>query len=239
MNTNTLLTFLSGKKTYLTVAAIGAILFGVWQAWWKVPSEVYVALMALALAFLRNGISNGPTPPPPAVAADLPIATKPSSGPGMAALMLFSWGTWFRPIAQAAALTAIVLVASGCAPLQPGADPLVVNVERAETIGQSTFSLILHVDDSNRTFFETNAPAFHEFCQWLRVPQTIEGTNTQPRAVALLLSLDDVKMDYQAGRTSSNALWVACTTFQGLVSQAQAWSNVILPQNTAVKPSTP
>jgi hypothetical protein len=234
---NTLLTVLSGKKTYLTIAAIFVVLFGVWQAWWKVPTEVYVALMALALAFLRNGIGGG-TPPSPAVIGD-PPATKSSSGPGVVALILFVLGNWSRTICQATALTAVVLITAGCAPLQPGADPIVVRTEQAETVGKAAFDLILHVDNGNRSFFATNAPPFHEFCDWLRVPQTIEGTNTQPRVVALILSLDDVKLDYQRGLTTSNALWVACTTFEGLVSQAQAWSNVILPQNTAVKPPTP
>ena len=235
---NELLQFLSGKKTYLTVVTIGVLLFGTWQAWWTIPSDVYLALMALALAFLRNGINNGP-PPPLAPTADPQPQPKPSSGPSAAALLLFSWATWFRPWVQAAACTAIVLIASGCAPLQPGADPLVVNVERAETVGKSTFDLILNVDHSNRPYFATNAPAFHDFCQWLRQPQTIEGTNTQPRAVALLLSLDDVKLDYIHARTSSNELYEVFTTFSAVLNQAQAWQTVILPQTPAAKPQTP
>ena len=235
---NTLLQFLSGKKTYLTVATIGILLFGTWQAWWTIPSDVYLALMALALAFLRNGISNGPTPPP-APTADPQPQQKVSSGPSAAALMLFSWGTWLRPFAIACTSVLILTVTPGCAPLQPGADPIVVETERTEIVAKSTFDLILHVDNSNRPYFATNAPAFDELCQWLRQPQTIEGTNTQPRAAALILSVDDVKLDYKAGRTSSNALWVACTTLQGLVNRAQAWSNVILPPPPAAKPQTP
>ncbi|MGO8839463.1 MAG: hypothetical protein ACLP7I_12025 [Limisphaerales bacterium] len=231
---NTWLQFLSGKKTYLTITAIFVLLFGVWQAWWKVPNEVYVALMALALAFLRNGISSGPPPPPPAPAGDPPPLARTPDPLKIAPLMLFSICAWFRPILHAAALSAVILFAAGCASTQPGADPLVVNVERAETVGQSTFTLLLDVDNSNRPYWQTNAPAFHTFCQWLRQPQTIEGTNTQPRAIALLLSLDDVKLDYKAAQTSSNALTEALATFQGVLSQASAWSTLITSTNNSL-----
>ncbi len=68
----TFLDWLSGKKTYLTCLAAGALLFGSWQGWWKLPPEIYAALAALATAFLRAGISKlqGPqttqnTPNPP------------------------------------------------------------------------------------------------------------------------------------------------------------------------------
>jgi len=135
---------------------------------------------------------------------------------------------------------AVLCLAPGCSPIQPGADPIIVQTERAETVGKASFDLILHADNTDRAFWETNAPAFHEFCEWLRQPITIEGTNTLPRASALILQLDDVKLDYESARTSSNALWVACTTFQGLVSQAQAWQTVILPPKTPdPKPQTP
>jgi hypothetical protein len=55
---NQFLELLSGKKTYCAAALIGALLFGNWQGWWKIPPEVYSALMALGLCFLRNGIKS-------------------------------------------------------------------------------------------------------------------------------------------------------------------------------------
>ena len=123
-----------------------------------------------------------------------------------------------------------VLCFTGCASLQPGADPVVVNTERAETLGKSTFDLVLNTDNTDRAFWATNVPAFHNFCEWLRQPQTIEATNTLPRALALLLSLDDVKRDYQAGLSSSNALQTALVTFEGVVDQAVSWSTIITNQ---------
>jgi hypothetical protein len=55
---NSLLQLLSGKKTYLTVAVIGVLLFGSWQHWWTIPAEFYAGLAALALAFLRSGVAK-------------------------------------------------------------------------------------------------------------------------------------------------------------------------------------
>jgi len=52
MNITAFLQLLSGKKTYLTIAAIFVVLFGTWQHWWTVPDEVYIPLFAIALAFL-------------------------------------------------------------------------------------------------------------------------------------------------------------------------------------------
>jgi hypothetical protein len=34
------------------------LVFGVWQGWWKVPADVYAALGALAVVFLRAGVSR-------------------------------------------------------------------------------------------------------------------------------------------------------------------------------------
>lgn len=53
-----LLEFLDGKKTHIAAVAILALLFGTWQGWWKVPSEVYEALLAAGLIFLRLGVSK-------------------------------------------------------------------------------------------------------------------------------------------------------------------------------------
>ena len=54
----TLIQFLSGKKTHLAAALILALLFGNWQGWWQVPTEVYEALMAAGLIFLRLGVAK-------------------------------------------------------------------------------------------------------------------------------------------------------------------------------------
>ncbi|HYG23368.1 MAG TPA: hypothetical protein VEH04_11345 [Verrucomicrobiae bacterium] len=63
-----LITLLNGKKTYGTVAAVFGLLFGSWQGWWKVPDEIYAALFALALGFIRAGVNKTKQS-----AADVPI----------------------------------------------------------------------------------------------------------------------------------------------------------------------
>lgn len=122
----------------------------------------------------------------------------------------------------------------GCAQIQKGSDPLVVNVERLETTGKATFDLVLGLDNSDRGFWRTNAPAFHDFCEWLRQPQGVPVSNATaelklelPRASAMLLGLDNVKLDYKAARASSNDLFTALMTVQSAVNQASAWSTIV------------
>jgi len=137
------------------------------------------------------------------------------------------------PIKQIVPLLALMAVLAGvigCVPLQPGADPVVVNVERTETVAKSSFDLVLNVDNSKRDFFRTNATGFHNFCEWLRAPQTVEETNTLPRATALLVSLDDVKLAYKAGRASSNEVYAVLFTVQSAESQASSWLSVVTNQ---------
>lgn len=52
------LTWLDGKKTYVTCAALGLLMVASWQGWIKVPTEVSTALTATAIAFLRLGVSK-------------------------------------------------------------------------------------------------------------------------------------------------------------------------------------
>ena len=114
----------------------------------------------------------------------------------------------------------------GCASLQPGADPLVVRAEQTEAIAKSAFDTVLNFDNSNRGFWATNSPAYHSFCEWLRQPQTVEATNTLPRAAAMLISLDDIKLAYKISTVSSNALIEAITTVSAAAGQAQAWITI-------------
>jgi len=124
-------------------------------------------------------------------------------------------------------LLAIALLVFGCAKLQPGADPLIVRAEQTEQVAKATFDLVLNVDHSDRGFWRTNAPAFHGFCEWLRQPQPVWGTNVLPRASAMIANLDTVKLDYRAARASSNALITALLTLSSAVDQASAWSIIV------------
>lgn len=121
---------------------------------------------------------------------------------------------------------AMALLFSSCKTLQPGADPLIVRTEQTETIAKATFDTVLNFDNSNRAYWQTNAPAFHNFCEWLRAPQTVEVTNTLPRAAAMLISLDDTKLAYKSAAVSSNVLVEALATVQAALNQAQAWTTI-------------
>jgi hypothetical protein len=207
---NTLLASLSGKKTYLTVFIAGLLLFCQWQGWIKIPTEFYAALSFLGLAFLRSAVNRVSSPDPAPNAQPVKMTILP---PASSAVLL---------VLSAASFLA------GCAPLKPGVNALVVNVERTETLAKSTFDLVLNVDNSQRGFYATNAPEFHKFCQWLRRSQTVEGTNTLPRAAAILVSLDDVKLAYESGSASSNELVTALSTVTETLNQAAAWSTLLV-----------
>lgn len=129
-----------------------------------------------------------------------------------------------------AILTVTALILLGCAALQPGADPLVVRTEQTLSVANATFDWILGFDNSNRAFWRTNAPAFHNFCEWLRTPMPYMGTATVPRCVELQLNVDDLKHVYQASKTttSSNALYSALLTLQGAIGQTTSWSNIVI-----------
>ena len=236
-----LLAFFNGKKTYLVSGVICALVFGVWQGWWKVPSEAYAALTAMAIMALRSGVAreigsmtdeadHGTTGPqdhgtPPTA----PATATTAAWPGAAG----------KTIASALILclfTASMFMLPGCASLQPGADPLVVRVEQAETSGKALLDAVVHVEGSDLPFFRTNAPGFYSFCEWLKAPQVVTGAAagpaTLPRGLALLWSLDQVKAGYKAGVQSSNTLITALTTFEAASSQASAWLT-LATNNTA------
>lgn len=126
---------------------------------------------------------------------------------------------------------ALILTSTGCAPLQPGADPVVVRAEQAEAAASSSFHLALQLDQLDRGFWRTNAPAFHGYCEWLRIPTPYQTTTILPRYRVLLLSFDDVKLDYKAGRATSNILFTAVTTLQSAASQAEAWLTIVSSTN--------
>lgn len=55
---STILSSVRGRKTYITAAIALGMLFGSWQGWWKIPQEVYSAMMFIVLVFLRNGVKT-------------------------------------------------------------------------------------------------------------------------------------------------------------------------------------
>lgn len=124
------------------------------------------------------------------------------------------------------------LVNSGCVALQPGADPLVVRAEQAQTMAEGTFDLIINLDHLDRGFWRTNAPAFHGFVEQLRfkVPvYNVAGRTNLPRYIAAQWQLDRAKLDYVAARNyaTSNTLAAALASLQALSDQTTAWLTIV------------
>jgi len=125
-------------------------------------------------------------------------------------------------------LTGIALLAIiGCVHLQPGADALVVRAEQLETTATASFDLVVSVDSAQRAFWATNAPAFHQFAEWLRAPIMETPNPNERRGLALILQLDDAKAQYLVNKSSSNALLTAISDLSFAEQQASAWSVII------------
>lgn len=141
-------------------------------------------------------------------------------------------GTGLHAFALLCCLSALLF--TGCATLDPGADPFVVRVEQASTIAKGTFDLVLHTDHSARAFWKEKAPAFHDFCESLREPTQIDGL-TLPRCSAALWSLGQVKRDYQAAAPPDKAgardrVEQSLAALASLTTQANAWLVIVTNQ---------
>ena len=125
------------------------------------------------------------------------------------------------------ALIAIACIfASGCASLDPNARAVVVRAEQSIAVANSTMNAVVHIDNANRKFFETNAPGFHQFCEWLRAPVIIPPlTNDTPRGIALVKSADAVKNAYKKSNAPGDYadLVSALAAIEAATAQAQGW----------------
>ena len=128
-----------------------------------------------------------------------------------------------------------LLLILGCATLDPGANAFIVRVEQGQGIAQPTFDLVLNLDNEDRGFWRTNAPAFHSFCEWLRAPVIYSNSPLQ-RVIAIQANVQDLKMAYKASRDAghSNALFNTWIVLDAAIGQASSWSTIVT--NKAVHP---
>jgi hypothetical protein len=117
-------------------------------------------------------------------------------------------------------ICALILL-TGCASVSTGSDPIVVRAQQTESVGYATIDTFLAIDNANRAFFMSNAPAFHSYAEWLRAPQIVNSTNVYPRGIAFMLSLDSVVQQYQAGTVNSNQVANVLATAETAITQAQ------------------
>lgn len=125
-------------------------------------------------------------------------------------------------------LLAAVVALIGCTALKPGADPLVVRTEQTLSTASPTFDLVLRLDQANRPWWQSNAPAFHTFCEWLRTRTPYQNTNAM-RCIVMQFNVDDLKLAYKANKTAtdSNALYTALLTLSSAMSQSSSWINIV------------
>lgn len=107
----------------------------------------------------------------------------------------------------------------GCSTVATGADPLVVRAEQTETIAYSTFDTFLKIDDANRAAIIAAAPAVHAFAEQLRQP-VMDGTNQTRQGLLWVIQLDRVKLAYESGGGSSNAVTAAIASVESATSAA-------------------
>lgn len=125
------------------------------------------------------------------------------------------------------ALIAVAFLIVSCAGVQAGSDPLIVNTERFETLADSSFQLVVSVDNADRGFWRTNAPAFHNFAEWLRAPVPISGNPNEPRGLGMILLVDSARMTYETDKSQSNVLILAISAMTNAVTQAQGWAAIV------------
>lgn len=128
-------------------------------------------------------------------------------------------------------ITALVIsglvIEVGCKTVSPGSDPVVVHAEQVETSASAAFDFVVNIDNSDRGFWRTNAPAFHNFAEWLRTPVPIPSNPNEPRGLGMIKQVDEAKLAYEADRAQTNALSRAVLDLQAALDQASAWSTII------------
>jgi hypothetical protein len=222
-----------GKKTHLTSWLVILLLLGQWQHWWTIPNEIYLALCALALTFLRAGVardigdaslgapaSAGLSAPTTAQAA--PNTGQPPSvvdarpgGLGAAMLWTFVQGT-IAILAGSGVCLWLVLLSPGCATqLAPGGvysgDPFLYWAD--QTVVTTTTAL----DDFeawelvNYSYLTANAPGVVETAEIIR-------TNAPACYNDYLSARSAYKLLFSAA--SSNGLLSAVMTYTNLQSGA-------------------
>lgn len=70
-----------------------------------------------------------------------------------------------KPLLTFLALSALVV---GCAQIQPGNDPVVVNAERSTQVALATMDAFLQIEYNNRDMLKKVNPAIHTYAEYVR-----------------------------------------------------------------------
>lgn len=103
-------------------------------------------------------------------------------------------------------LALLTLPMGGCVALDPGVDPLEVRAEQSVSLAGDTFDTFLKLEYDEISLVRSNAPAVHQFAEWLRQPVTLSSadTNAYPRDIAMVLSANQARAAYKANRSAEN-----------------------------------
>lgn len=122
-----------------------------------------------------------------------------------------------------------LILLTGCAALQKGADPIVVRCEQTLAFSKATLDTFETLDHANREFFKTNAAPMHAFAEFLRAPVVVNQTNLLPRGLAYIFSLEATKEAYKKGKASSNLVATAAAVLETAINQAQFYISAQQP----------
>lgn len=210
----------SWKTTSAGILTIASALIGLYAAYDKNKSpHLDPTLLTGAVTAVLGGIGL-------LVARDNDKSSEDVGLPANSPQNKGSGGSTLPLVAFFLVLSATCTVLWGCAHINPGQDPFVVEIERTETIAKSTIDFVLNTDNSDREFWRSNAPEFHNFCEGLRQPQAA-GTNVLPRASAIMWDLNEAKVSYKKGLLSSNQTYAVLMTVKSVLHSASEWQGIV------------
>lgn len=131
---------------------------------------------------------------------------------------------------------------TGCAALDPNADPIEVRAEQTISTTFDAMDTFEQIELENQALIKAKAPQVHEFAEWLREPLQQEEGTSMPRGISMINSATLVRRAYKANRTPENkaSLASAVAALEQIEHQVQdnitSWS---LVTNTATAKPAP
>ena len=112
---------------------------------------------------------------------------------------------------------------SACSTLAPGADAVEVRAEQSIGSAADTLDLFVKMEADAGAMVRVNAPAVHEFAEWLRAPMPYYGTNLA-RGLVLVDQANQARRAYKAirGPEAKDKLTAAIAALTTAMTSAQA-----------------
>lgn len=129
------------------------------------------------------------------------------------------------------ALCGLISLFTGCASLAPGADSVEVRAEQTILESHDALHAFLLLDNANRDFARTQAPAAHKFAEFLREPVP-DVSGTVPRWIGLIESATRTRLEYKKSRgpDNQNKLAAALAGLTSAVAESQKQISQLKPK---------